>query len=159
MVKNPNVIEAEEAALEDVAAFQVLLVHPAGEIHHQLVEDTLQEVEVAHAGQRRIHAEHPPRRPGMHRRVDVAERPFIGRQRAIRVHEPFMRQQQQLVLGEGRVDQRECHRLERQVPGGIPGVLPSVGHRDDVAVVQVLPVVVAMVPPLGWRRGLQRIAF
>ena len=92
---------------------------------------------------RRIHAEHPPRRPGMHRRVDVAEGPLIRRQRPVRMHEPFMRQQQQLLLGKFRIDQRERHGLERQIPGCIPRILPGIRHRNDIAVVQVLPVAVA----------------
>ena len=38
---------------------------------------------------------------------------------------------------------RERDHVEREVPGGVPRVLPLVGHRDDVAVEQVRPVAVA----------------
>ena len=27
--------------------------------------------------------------------------------------------------------------VEREIPGGVPGILPLVGHRDDVGVVEV----------------------
>ena len=89
----------------------------------------------------------PPRRPGVHRRVDVAERPFIGRQLPVRVHVPFAGQQHELVLGEIRVDQREGHAVEREVPGGVPRVFPLVRHRDDVGVVEMPPIGVAAVQP------------
>jgi hypothetical protein len=42
--------------------------------------------------------------------------------------------------------------VERQVPGGVPGVLPLVGHRDDVVVVEVLPLAVASGPAADRRR-------
>ena len=41
-VEDANVVEAEEAALEDVHAFGVFAVHPPGEVQQQLVEDALQ---------------------------------------------------------------------------------------------------------------------
>ena len=33
--------------------------------------------------------------------------------------------------------------MKRQVPGGVPRILPFVGHRDDVGVVEVMPFVIA----------------
>ena len=42
-----DVVEAEEAALEDVVALGVLAVDPPGEVEQQLVEDALEEVAVA----------------------------------------------------------------------------------------------------------------
>ena len=42
-VEHADVVEPEEAALEDVAALGVLAVHPPGEVQHQLVEDALEE--------------------------------------------------------------------------------------------------------------------
>src|SRR6266403_3242998 len=44
-VEHPNVVQSEEPALEDVAAFSVLAIHPPGEVQHQLMEDSLQELE------------------------------------------------------------------------------------------------------------------
>ena len=42
-VEDADVVEAEEAALEDVAALRVLAVDPPGEVQHQLVEHALEE--------------------------------------------------------------------------------------------------------------------
>ena len=105
-----------------------------------------------------VDLEDAPGRPGVHRRVDVAELPFVGRHLAVGVHVPFAGQQHELLLGELGVDQRERHAVEREVPGGVPGILPLVRHRDDVGVVEVLPVAVAAVPALVRRRRLGRVA-
>ena len=86
-----------------------------------------------------VDLEDAQRRPGVHRRVDVAERPLVGGQLAVRVHVPLAAQQDELLLGEGRVDVGERDALEGEVPGRVPRVLPRVGHRDDVAVVEVAP--------------------
>ena len=40
-VEDADVVQPQEAALEDVAAFGVLAVHPPGEVQQQLVEDAL----------------------------------------------------------------------------------------------------------------------
>ena len=45
-VEDADVVEAEEAALEDVLAEAVLAVDPPGEVQHELVEDRLEEVDV-----------------------------------------------------------------------------------------------------------------
>src|SRR5213075_1283066 len=44
------------------------------------------------------------------------------------------------------VDHREREHVEREVPRGVPRVLPFVGHRDDVGVQHVMPMVVARRP-------------
>jgi hypothetical protein len=46
-VEHTDVVQAEEAAFEDVLAELVLPVHPPGEVQDQLVERALQEVDVA----------------------------------------------------------------------------------------------------------------
>ena len=43
-VEHADVVEAEEPALEDVAAARVLAVHPPGEVHEQLLEGVAQEL-------------------------------------------------------------------------------------------------------------------
>ena len=90
-----------------------------------------------------VDLEHPQRRPRVHRRVDVGEVPLVRGQLAARVHVPLAAQQDQLALGERRVDVGERDGVEREVPRGVPGVLPRVGHRDHVAVVEVAPAAVA----------------
>ena len=48
-VEDADVVEAEEAALEDVAPLGVLAVDPPGEVEQQLVEDALEEGAVGRA--------------------------------------------------------------------------------------------------------------
>ena len=55
------------------------------------------------------------------------------------MHEPFARQQQQLMLRRRRIDMREYYAMEGEVPRGVPGIFPFVGHRDDVVVVEMAP--------------------
>ena len=62
-VERADVVEAEEAALEDVVALGVLAVHPPGEVEEQLVEDALEEVEVASSRRSRRRAAPPTRAP------------------------------------------------------------------------------------------------
>ena len=45
-VEDADVVEAQEAALENVPALRVLAIHPPGEVEQQLVEDALQEVAI-----------------------------------------------------------------------------------------------------------------
>src|SRR6266700_724443 len=93
-----------------------------------------------------------PRGPGMHGRIDIAEGPFVGGQLAVGMHVPLVEQQEQLVLGEGGIDQGHRHAVEGQVPRGVPGVLPGVGHEDDIVVAQMPPAPVAAA--LGrWQRA------
>ena len=101
-----------------------------------------------------------PGRPGMHRRVDVAERPFVGGQLPVWVHRPLPAHQQQLLLGELRVDVGERDAVEREIPGGEPRVLPLVRHGDDVGEREVLPGRVARtgLASLRRRRRLGRVA-
>ena len=146
-VDRADVVEPEEAALEQVVALGVLPVDPPGEVDQELVEDAAQEVQVAAA----VDGEHLQRRPRLHRRVDVGEVPLIGGQRPVRVLEPFPAQQDQLVFGERRVKVGQGHTMERQVPGGEPRVFPLVRHGQDVEGVEVAPPGVA--PGVAGRRA------
>ena len=83
-IENADVVEAEEAALEHVVAFGVLAVHPPGEVQQQLVEDALEERAIADAAPLLLDLVDAPRRPGVHRRVHVAERPFVRGQLPVR---------------------------------------------------------------------------
>ena len=149
-VDRADVVQAEESALEHVAAARILPVDPPGEVDQQLVEHPAEEVNVASL----IDREHLERGPRLHRRVDVAEVPFVGRERPVRVLEPFPAQQDELVLGEGRIQVRERHAVKAHVPGGEPGVLPLVRHRHDVEGVKVAPPGVAAQPPPRRRERL-----
>ena len=92
--------------------------------------------------------------PGVHRRVDVAEVPLVGRDLAVGVHVALAQHQLQLLLAEIGIDERQGEDVEGEVPGRVPGILPLVRHRDHVAVVHVVPVVVARG---GLARRLERV--
>ena len=119
------------------------------------MEEPFEELVVGDARQGEVAPEDLQCRPRVHRGVDVVERPLVGGELAGRVHVPLAAQQQELFLGEVRVDRGERHAVERQVPRRVPGVLPGVGHRDHVGVAEVRPRAVADRPP-PWRRGRHR---
>ena len=48
--------------------------------------------------------------------------------------------------------------MERQIPRGVPRIFPLVGHRDDVGVVQIRPIVISALEALRIGRRLRRIA-
>ena len=158
-VEDADVVEAQEAALEDVVAALVLAIHPPREVEQQLDEDLLEKADVARvAALQPVGLEHAPRRPGVHGRVHVAKRPFVRGELPVGVHVPVVRQEQQLLLGKLGVDHGQGDAVEREVPRGEPGVLPLVGHREHVARVEVPPVGVAAARSTGWRSRLGRIA-
>ena len=95
----------------------------------------------------------------MHRRIHVAERPLVGRNLSVGMHVPLAQHQDELILGKIRIHQRQRNAVKRQVPCGVPGILPFVGHGDDVGVVQMRPLVIAAVAALRRRRRIARIAF
>jgi hypothetical protein len=153
-VEHADVVQPQKAALEQVVALRVLAVDPPREVEQQLVQHPLQEPRVVVAGD----LMHPERRPRLHRRVDVGEVPFVRRQLAVGVHVPLAAQEHELGLGELRVDVGERHAVEGQVPRGVPRVLPLVGHRDHVAVVQMRPLVIARARTFSRRRRIGRVA-
>ena len=104
-----------------------------------LLKADSEEVEVRLAAQGLLGAMEEQRRPGVDRRVHVAEVPLVGGHLAVGVQVRAAEHQLHLLLGEVGVDDRERQRVEGQVPGRVPGVLPLVGHRDDVLVQHVEP--------------------
>ena len=142
-VEHADVVEAEEAALEHVLAEAVLAVDPPGEVQHELVERRPEEIHVHLASQRLLGAMEEQRRKGVDRRVHVTEVPLVGGYLTVRVQVRPAEHQSHLLLGEVGIHDRERERVERQVPGRVPGVLPLVGHRDDVLVQHVEPLRVA----------------
>ena len=149
-VEHPDVVHAEEPALEQVRPLGVLAVHPPGEAHQQLAQYPGEEVAVP----RTIAQVDLPCRPRVYRRVHVGEGPLVRRQLPVGVLRPLPAEQEQLRLGECRVDVRESDRVEGQVPRREPGVLPLVRHRDHVGERDVPPGRVASQrfwrKPLGW---------
>ena len=142
-VEQADVVETQEPSLKHVVAVGVLAVHPPGEVEQQLVEHPFQEGSVPGSGRCSVDLVHPAGRPGVDRRVDVAELPFVGGELPVGMHVPLAGHQLELALGEAGVDAGEGDAMEGEVPGGEPRVLPSVRHREHVEVVQVLPLMVA----------------
>ena len=134
-VEDADVVHPEEAALEEVGPVGVLAVEPPREVEEQLGEDADEEAVVPRA----VEDVDVPRGPGVHGRVDVTELPFVCRQLAVGVLAPLPAHEHELVLGELRVHVRDRDGVEGEVPGGEPGVLPLVGHRDDVGEGEVRP--------------------
>ena len=105
-VEDADVVEAEEAAGEHVLAGGILPVHPPVEVQHQPLERPLQEPEVGPA-ERPLHLVEVQRGPGVHRRIHVAEVPLVGGNLPVRVGVEIAQHQQQLLLGEVEVHQRQ----------------------------------------------------
>ena len=137
--KTPMLSRPRKPALEDVLAEAVLAVHPPGEVQEQLVERRPEEIEIRLAAKGLLGAVQEERREGVDRGVHVAEVPLIGRHLAAGVQVDALEHQFHLLLGEVGVDDRERKRVEGQVPCRVPGVLPLVGHGDDVLVQHVEP--------------------
>jgi hypothetical protein len=142
-VEDPDVVEAEEAPLEDVLAEAVLAVHPPGEVPEELAEGVLQKSDVALPAPGLLQPVEEERGPGVHGRVHVAEVPFVGGDLAGGVQVRLVQHEVELLLGEVHVDRREGDRVESEVPGGVPRVLPLVGHGNHVVVDHVAPLPVA----------------
>ncbi len=144
-VEHADVVEPEEPALEDAAAARVLAVDPPREVEEQLVERLPQEreVDVVVAAELQVEVVHEQRGERVHRWVDVAEVPLVGRDLPARVQVRGRQHQVELSLGEVGVDHHQRDRVERQVPRRVPRVLPLVGHRDHVVVDHVEPRLVA----------------
>ena len=138
-IEHPDVIEAEEPALEDVFAGEVFPVDPPGEVDQQLLEGALEELDVARAGPLLLQGIHEQGGPGVDRRVHIAEVPLVGRDLSIGMEVQIVQHQRELPLGKVGIHHGEGDRVERQIPGRVPGILPLVRHRDDVVVDHVDP--------------------
>src|SRR6516225_2563496 len=79
----------------------------------------------------------------MNGRIGVAEGPFIRRDLAVWMKAVFAQQSLNLILGEIDVDEGQRTAMKGEVPGGKPRIFPAVGHRDDGARLEVLPMAVA----------------
>jgi hypothetical protein len=105
-----------------------------------------------------VDLKHTKSRPRVHGRIDVAERPFVRGQLAVRVHIPFACEQEQLRFGKFGINFREADAMERQVPRGKPRIFPFVGHGNDIRIVQVFPITVATAFAFRWRGRLRWVA-
>lgn len=157
-VEDADVIEAEEASAEDVASVDVFAVYPPVEVEEEFLEGAFEEEEVALAffGGDFVDA---PDGPGVDGWVYVGEVPFVGGELAVGVHVPFAEEEEELVFREFGVDFGEGDHVECGVPGGEPGVFPLVGHGEDVAGEEVVPVVIAALEACGGGGGAVAVSF
>ncbi len=77
-IERPDVVEPEKTALKDVVAGRILAIDPPGKVHQKFLEDAFEEDVVGAAVHLMLDLEDAIRRPGVHRRVGVAEGPFVG---------------------------------------------------------------------------------
>ena len=113
-----------------------------GEVDEELLEDSLEEIEILSTEQLPLDFEdsegRPERKeqgrgqlgcfavdrregrnePGVNRRVDVAEVPLVSGKRSVGFHVPFSSEEIELLLGESGIDHGERDAVECGIPGG-----------------------------------------
>ena len=141
-VEYTDVIQPEETSFKHVVAVGILTVDPPGEIDQQFMKCAFQKIHIALAFHLLLGLVHFQYGPGLYGRIHIREVPLIRRKLPIGFHIPLPHDQQQLVLGKGRIRQRQRNTLKSQIPRGIPGELPFVRHRNDILVFQMLPIMV-----------------
>ena len=60
----------------------------------------------------------------MNRGIYIAKIPFVSGKLTVRMHIPLSAHEQELVLRRRRIDVREHHAMEREIPSRIPGDTP-----------------------------------
>ena len=120
------------------------------------MEAALEEGAVGDAGAHTIHVVDAPDRPWMHRWVEVRELPLVRGDLPVRMLELLEQHQPELLLGKVGVDDRDRHRVERQIPRRKPRIFPFIRHRQHAHRIEVPPVLVAdLVTRVGrWRIGV-----
>ena len=146
-VEDRDVVEAQESSLEETVPVAVLAIHPPGEINQQLLEDTLQKRIVLTTGASLLAVESESG-PRVHGRIHIGEVPLVGRHLPVRMRVPLAEKEYQLTLGKGGIYPCEGGAVKGEIPGAVVGVLPRIGHREDIAVEDV--------PPLGIPEGMAR---
>src|SRR4029078_6158542 len=110
-------------------------------VQQQLVKGALEPVEVRLTA-RLLESMGENGRPRVDRRINVAKVPLISGNLPARGDITLPEHKIELFLPEVRVDQRQREHVKREIPGCVPRILPLVWHRDDVAVVHVMPAIV-----------------
>src|SRR5437016_11513227 len=77
-IEDPDVVEAEKAALEHVHAFGVLAVHPPSEVEHEFLEHALKKSAVTFPAGLLFNLVDAPCGPGMNGRIYISEGPLIS---------------------------------------------------------------------------------
>ena len=92
--------------MKDVVAFAVLAIDPPGEVEQQFVEDPFEEGAVSFPGDALLNLIDALGGPGMHGRVHIPKGPLVGRELTIGMHIPLAQEQEELLFGKVRVNQR-----------------------------------------------------
>lgn len=133
------------------------------------MEHPFEEIEILASVELTLNLEDTERRPGVNRRVDITEIPFVSvkgqsaltpspsghsrRKLAIRMAIPLAGEKIELLFGKVRIDHGEGDAVKASIPRSKEGVLPRIWHRQDVIAVKVLPRRVAnALPTWGWWR-------
>src|SRR6516225_318530 len=105
-VEDADIIVSEKPAFEEASSEAVFAIDPPAKVRGEPAEHSLQEVEIGSAAQRLLHAEEEDRRPGLNRRVDVAEIPLISGDLTGRIQVHLAQKQVELLLGKVDIDGR-----------------------------------------------------
>src|SRR5580765_5671898 len=151
-IEDSDVIEPQKAALENIGAVRVLAIYPPGKIQKQFMKNLFKESTVADPTHTPLDLINAPCGPRMHRGIHISKCPFVRRQLTVGMHVPLAEQQDELLLGKIRINNSQRDAVKRQVPSGVPGILPFVRHRNDVVVIKVRPILVAASEPFFRRR-------
>src|SRR5215469_2368015 len=125
-IKYTDVVQSEEPAGKNVSSLRILAIYPPLEVQHQPLEGTFQETNIRTA-ELRLNSVEKQSCPGVHRRVHVAEVPFVCGNLTVRMGIQIPKHQQELVFGEIKVHKRERNGVKGQIPRRIPRILPLVG--------------------------------
>ena len=156
-IKQADVVQSQKAACEEVLPVNVLPVNPPREIDEELLKNPLEKEPVPLTVTAR-HLVNAPTCPGVHWRIHIRQPELVGGERTAGVHVPFPQQKNELLLRKLRIDLGKRDHLKCVVPGGEPGVLPFIRHRQNIAAVQVSPLAIPACQPIcRWCR-LRRIA-
>ena len=100
----------------------ILAIDPPSEVQQKLLKDTFEKIAVAVA-RSALDLIDAPRRPCVHRRIDIAKCKLISRNLTVRVHIPFAQEQDELRLGKLRVDVGQVESCE--MPGPMPRTMDT----------------------------------
>ena len=115
-IDDTDVVEAEEPALEHVPPGGILAIDPPGEVEQQLVVDAAEELQIGVAGAAPVDLVEEVGGPRVHGRIHVAEVPLVRRHLSGRMQVPLLQQEQELLLREVRIDERQRNASGRRGP-------------------------------------------
>src|SRR5262249_20246197 len=115
-VEDADVIEPQKPTLKDVVVVQIFPIHPPRKVEHQFVEDTLEEHGIPLACPALLSLVYLPCRPGMDRRIGIAEGPFIGGELPRPVHITIFEEEKKMLLCKNAFRHSPLNPMESPVP-------------------------------------------